>query len=31
MEILSLKPLLLPFDTKNYIWEWNGSKFIKIE
>jgi hypothetical protein len=29
MEIFSLKTKLLPFDKKDHIWEWNGSKFIK--
>jgi hypothetical protein len=31
MEIFSTKAGLLDFNSKNHIWEWNGSKFIKTE
>ena len=31
MEIFSTNSLFLDFHSKNHIWEWHGSKFIKIE
>ena len=31
MEIFSTNSLFLDFHSKNHIWEWNGSKFIKVE
>ena len=30
MELFSLKHYLFTQDSKDHIWEWNGSKFIKI-
>ena len=30
MELFSLKHYLFTQNSKDHIWEWNGSKFIKI-